>query len=86
MKTDVSENDRCKNRIFQNGAFKNGAFKSNAPADKQQSLSMLMTLGVMLANGARADARDSRERVRRQLERMEKNFARQGDSSGSDAH
>lgn len=39
--------------------------------DRKRSLSMMMTLGMVLANGARADARDSRERVRRQLDRAQ---------------
>ena len=41
----------------------------NSSPERKRSLSMLMALGMMLANGARADARDSRERLRRQLER-----------------
>ena len=55
--------------------------KTNIPIDKSQSLSMLRALGLMLANGARADARESRERARRQLERA----AVSGDSSRSNS-
>lgn len=44
--------------------------KTNIPVDKKQSLSMLRTLCAMLASGARAEAMDSRERARRQLERV----------------
>jgi hypothetical protein len=59
--------------------------KTNVPVDKKRSLSLLMTLGTMLANGARADARDSNERMRRQLERLE-NAARNRDPGGMDTH
>jgi hypothetical protein len=51
-------------------SMKSDVSRNAVPVDKKRSLSMLMTLGMMLANGARADARDSRERVRRQLERV----------------
>jgi hypothetical protein len=56
------------------------AMKTNIPVDDRQSLSMLRTLGAMLANGARADARDRR----RQLERVAGICAGGGNSNRSE--
>lgn len=39
----------------------------DGPIDKQRSLSMLMTLGAIMADGARAEARQQRERLRRRF-------------------
>jgi hypothetical protein len=52
-------------------AMKTNVPEGNVPVDKQRSRSLMMALGMMLASGARADARDTRERLRRQLERAE---------------
>jgi hypothetical protein len=54
--------------------------KTNIPVDDRQSLSMLRALGVMLANGARANARDRR----RQLEHAAGVYAAGGSSNRSD--
>lgn len=42
---------------------------SDRPVDRNRSLSMLLALGMVMANGARADARESRARVLRRLHR-----------------
>jgi hypothetical protein len=42
---------------------------SDRPVDKSRSLSMLLALGMVMANGARADARANRERLLRRLHR-----------------
>ena len=39
--------------------------KKNAPVDKAISLSMLLTLGLMMANGAAAAAHDKKVALRR---------------------
>jgi hypothetical protein len=44
--------------------------KTDVPVDKRRSLSMMVALGLMMANGARADARARRERVRRGSDRI----------------
>lgn len=52
-------------------AFNSNNCKTGDPFERKHSLSLMMALGMMLANGARADARDKRERLQRQLERAE---------------
>lgn len=37
------------------------------PVEKHRSLSMLLTLGTLMANGARAEAREHRDRLLRRL-------------------
>jgi hypothetical protein len=59
MKSDISSEGNC------------WRTDGGVPIDRKRSLSLLMTLGMMMANGAREDARDRRERVRRKLERGE---------------